>query len=294
MLLGGKHLLHGANGNGQVHYLIQQGFIIMKQVKRNCLVLLCGTAALLSQTTAIAATEYIASGTFFGASLQVTEFDEETGDEIFVDAFLDQEPINFGPSSSFSLRFTVDETADGNVPLFANVALFDDAVSGVSFDINGNNVVSNATPDAAQQFPGNASLNLSSRWSWSLFDESLALPSVTVINNMNFETIADLTPQFAFFALYDSTRQVYGNSFPLDLINLDINEFDGNEFSLSWLLDSSGDNGPNNDFNGDASYTVFGRIDSFSSVSEVPIPAAAWLFGSALIGLATTKKNLSS
>lgn len=266
----------------------------MKQVKLNFPVFLCGTVALLSQASAIAATEYIVSGSFFGDSLQVTEFDEETGDEIFVDAFLNQEPINFGPSSSFNLRFTVDETVEGRVPLFANVALFDNAVSDVSFDVNGNNIVSNATPDAAQQFPGNANLNLSARWSWSLFDEGLALPSITVINNMNFEPIVDLTPQFAFFALYDSTREVYGNSFPLDMINLDINQFDGNEFSLSWLLDTSGENGPNSDFNGGASYQVFGRIDSFSSVSQVPIPAAAWLFGAALIGLATSKKKLRS
>ena len=133
-------------------------------------------------------------------------------------------------------------------------------------------------------------------WLPSTSNVRKASPSKSWTSSMNilskqFSIIANSRLTFAFFALYDSTRQVYGSAFPLDLINLDLNQFDGNEFSISWLLDSSDDTGPGNEFNGDASYQVFGRIDSLQSVSQVPVPSAAWLFTSALVGLVVIKRK---
>lgn len=80
-------------------------------------------------------------------------------------------------------------------------------------------------------------------------------------------------------------------------------------FASSELLDSSSLTDPMNDFSGPGGPTFYlnfkldcctgsvdinGRIDSMVASSVVPVPAAAWLFGSALTGLGWLRKKQTS
>ena len=252
----------------------------------------CGAMlTLLVQQSAMAAiTDYVATGSFYGASLEVTNFDEQTGEEVFVDAFLSAQPLNLSASPSFTLTFSVDESVNGTVPIFSAVALFNNALSNVSLDINGVNVLTSTETDRVQQFPGNN--GFPSRWSWGLFAEDLALPAVEVFDSQTGEFITNLNAEFMNFALFDSTDTVYAGGFPIDLITASLGDFTSTDFSLFWGLSSGDENGdPFGDFAGDASYRVLGNIETLAVVSEVPVPAAAWLFLSAIGGLVASKRR---
>lgn len=101
----------------------------------------------------------------------------------------------------------------------------------------------------------------------------------------------------------DNSNLIFGNtvinatetelSFDFDLAGNDYMLFSGGTTELFWCLETSagGCNGPDSSehlgVNGLASYSVphTGEI-VFAAATVVPVPAAVWLFGSGLIGLA--------
>lgn len=242
---------------------------------------------MLSQQSAVAAiVDYTVTGSFYADSLEVAEFDEGADDYIPVDAFLGgPSPISF--SSPFTLSFSVDEATAGGTPIFNPVRLFDDAVSNVSLNINGINVLASTETETLQQFPGGNGYY--SRWGWSLSD-NIALPDVSVYRDSTGDFLTDLNANFINFALFNSTDSVFSGESHLNIITASLEDFTGTEFSVWWNMDFGDDDGePFGDF--DASYAMYGSIDSISSFSEVPLPAAAWLFMSAIGGLVVSKRK---
>lgn len=254
------------------------------------------------QSPAYALTDYLATGTFFGDSLEVFEyvFDPVTDnqEQVGVDAFIEAAPIPL-PSSTFSLSFSVDETVDGRVPLFSQSSFFDGAVSKISLDINGTNIFNSATEVATvAQFPGDFGGVLSASWGFSFFPESggFPLPDVSAIDNNTFEPLGTASAQGLSFRLFDSSRQIYsgdGVSF-LDMLTLELNDFDGTSLQLFWFNDFDeepefGEEPP------EINYTVFASIDSLTNLTAVPLPGGIWLLLSALSGVAVvTRRNQQS
>lgn len=79
--------------------------------------LLCALLATLFQRSALAATDYVVTGNFYGDLLEVTQDDGEP-----VDGFIyPQSP--FTPATSFTLRFSVDESVAGRSTIF-NPAIY--------------------------------------------------------------------------------------------------------------------------------------------------------------------------
>lgn len=252
---------------------------------------------IIFHSSAYALTDYIATGTFFGDSLEVIEYDDNTGDQIFIDAFLDSQP--FGFPATFSLSFTLDESVDGRVPLFSQTAFFDGAISNLSLDINGINVFSSATEVATVgQFPGDFQGLFDSRWGWSFFPDmgSIALPDISVTDNVTFEPLGTGSAQGFSFNLFDSTDQIFsGNgSSILDLISPDINDFDGTSLQLFWFNDFDeepefGEEPP------EINYTAFASIDTLTNLTAVPLPGGIWLLLSALSGFfVVARRNLDA
>ena len=244
------------------------------------------------QSSVHALTDYVATGTFIGDFLEVIQFDEDTGDEIFIDAFIDSSPFPI-PTSTYTLSFTVDESVDGRVPLFSQSAFFDGAVSNVSLDINGINVFTSTTElSTPSQFPGDFGGTLSASWGWSLFPEfaPFALPDLDAFDVNTFEPLGSISAQGFSFRLFDSSRQIYtGGSF-LDLITLDLSDFDVASFQLFWFNDFDeepefGDEPP------EINYTVFGSVDSLTNLSAVPLPGGIWLLMSGLAGFVVATRR---
>ena len=231
-------------------------------------------------------TSYTAQGHFFGTAIEAISFDDETGDETFLNAFVDSQPFDVS-MSTFTLRFSVDESVDGNIPLFSPSAFFSGAVSDVSLEINGSTVFDNAADVATPgQFPGDFGGTLAASWNWSFFPDpaDLLLSNLSVTDADTFEPLGSIVPQGFFFSLFDSSRTLYDGGSILDLITLDLNDFDSTSFQLFWGTDFSEE--PDFEFGEppEINYTVFGSIDSLTTTA-VPVPAALWLFGSAIFGL---------
>lgn len=250
------------------------------KTKINNVTLLVSLAALSFQQSAVAAmVDYTVTGQFYADSLQVTDQYDNP-----VNAFIHPQPVNI--SSSFTLNFRVDEDTIGTVPIFTAVANFWDAVSNVSLNINGSNVLTSTETGLLQQFPGDNGYY--SRWSWSLFSENIGLSDVMVFDAENFQQpLTTLNAQSINFALYDSTDTIYSSGFPDNIITASLGDFDSTEFSIWWGMNYDDPYG----FNGDASYTVYGTIDNISTVSAVPLPAAAWLFISGIGGLVVVSRR---
>lgn len=124
---------------------------------------------------------------------------------------------------------------------------------------------------------------------WSLSD-NIALPDVSVYRDSTSEFLTDLNANFINFALFNSADSVFSGESHLNIITASLEDFTGTEFSVWWNMDFGDDDGePFGDF--DASYAMYGSIDSISSFSEVPLPAAAWLFMSAIGGLVVSKRK---
>ena len=244
------------------------------------------------QPSTYALTDYVATGSFFGDSLEVIQYDFDTAEETFVDAFLDSQPFPIS-SSTFTLYFSVDESVDGNVPVFSPAAFFSGAVSNVSLEVNGVNVFSSPSEVATvSQFPGDFSGTLPAGWSWSLFPDSsdLSLPNLSVFDVDTFAPLGNATPQGFFFGLTDSARQIYGGGSFLDLISLNYPDFDGTSFQLFW--GSNFDDEPDFDEEPpEINYTVFGTVDSLTNLSAVPLPGGIWLLLSAMAGFVVANRR---
>ena len=265
---------------------------------------LCALLATLYQQSAVAATDYLVTGNFYGDLLEVTQYDEDAGDYLPLDAFIYPQPP-FTSATSFTLRFSVDESVAGHTSLFNPARYFNDAVSGISLDIDGTNVLTTSWTETVQQFPGDTvdGTSYPARWSWSLFpghsedpaEAFKTLAPLQVFGAEPFENpplLTTVNPAGINFALYDPTQTAYGASGQLDLITLtalELGKFPNKEFSIFWGVDYSGEGGPGG-FDGDATYTAFFNITSVTDVSEVPLPATAWLLMTALGGLAMRKK----
>ena len=241
--------------------------------------------------SAHALTDYVATGTFFGDFLEVIQYDYDTDEETFIDAFLDTQPFSIS-SSTFTLRFTVDESIDGNVPVFSPTAFFSGAISNVSLDINSMNVFdSDSELATVGQFPGDFQGLYSASWSWSLFPEIglISLPTLSAFDNNTFESLGTIVPQGFSFGLFDSTRQIYAGGF-LDMITLSLPDFDGTSFQLFWGVNFDeepefGDEPP------EINYAVYGSIDSLTNLSAVPLPGGIWLLLSAMTGLLVASRR---
>ena len=271
---------------------------------------LCALLATLYQPSAGAqqsvgtTTDYLVTGNFYADLLEVTQYDEESGDYLPLDAFIyPQSP--FTSATTFALRFSVDESVAGHTSLFNPARYFNGAVSGVSLDIDGTNVLTTSATETVQQFPGDTvdGTSYSARWSWSLFpgvpedpaEAFKTLDSLLVFGAEPFENpplLTNVIPLGINFALYDPTQTAYGASGHLDLITLtalELGKFPNKEFSIFWGVDYSGEGGPGG-FDGDATYTAFFNITSVTDVSAVPLPATVWLLMSALGGLVIRKQ----
>ncbi len=243
-------------------------------------------------SSAFAMTTYQASGSFFGDLLEATRFDEFLEEDVIIDAVVGVQPFDIA-SSTFTLDFTVDESIRGRVPVFSPAAFFDGAVTDITLAVNGVTVFSSVV-DVATPFQSRpVSLSLAETWGFSFFPDpmDLSLPDLNAFDFDTFEDLGSLSPQGFFFNLSDSTRSIYAGQSIIDMIMLDLNDFDSTTFQLFWQNDTSqetefGDSPP------DLNYTVFARVDSLtSSATVVPVPAAAWLFGSALIGFLVVKRR---
>ncbi len=271
---------------------------------------LCALLATLYQQPALAVTtDYLVTGNFYGDWLEVTQYDDDAGYELPLDAFIyPAQP--FTTATSFTLKFSVDESVAGHTSLFNPARYFNDAVSGVSLDINGVNELTTSLTEEVQQFPGDVvgGTPYSARWSWTLFpghsenssEAFKTLAPLMVFGAEPFENppfLTNVNPTGIDFALYDPSRTAYGAegepNGELDLITLtptELAKFPVREFSVFWDVDHSGEEGPGG-FDGSATYTAFFNIASVTTVSAVPLPAAAWLFLSALGGLVITKRK---
>ncbi len=244
------------------------------------------------QSSVYALTDYVATGSFFGDLLQVIEYDEDTGDETFIDAFLNSQPFPIS-ASTFSLSFTVDESIEGRVPVFSPSAFFDGAISNVSLDVNGINIFSSMTEVATvSQFPGDFQGLFSASWSWSLFPEfaPFSLPSLDAFDNNTFEPLGTITPQGFSFGLFDSTRQIYDGGSFLDMLTLNLVEYDATSLQLFWFNDFDeepefGEEQP------EINYTVFATIDSLTNLSAVPLPGGMWLLVSGITGFVVATRR---
>ncbi|MEM7465581.1 MAG: VPLPA-CTERM sorting domain-containing protein [Pseudomonadota bacterium] len=257
---------------------------------------IAGIAFLLGlfyQSTAQALTDYVATGSFFGDFLEVIQFDEFSGDETIIDAFINSQPFSI-PTSTFTLSFTVDDSFRGRVPLFSQASFFDGAISNVSIDINGANIFSSTTELATvSQFPGDFGGTLSANWGWSQFPEfePFALPTLDVFDNNTFEPLGTIDAQGFSFRLFDSTRQLYNGGSFLDMLSLDLADFDATSFQLFWANDFDeepefGDEPP------EINYTVFASIDTLTNVSVIPLPGGIWLLLSGITGfLVATRRT---
>ena len=242
------------------------------------------------QAPAHALTDYVAAGTFFADSLEVIQYvydpNEDTYEEFPIDAFIDTQPFPI-PSSTFTLGFTVDESIDGDVPVFSPSAFFRGAISNVTLDINGMSVFDNA-PEVATvaQFPGDFQGIFPASWGWSLFPESgsLPLPDLSAFDSNTSEPLGTISAQGFSFRLFDSTRQIYASVSFIDMIPLILSDFDDTSFQLSW--DGYSDEEPEfGEEPPEINYTVYGSIDSLTNISAVPLPGGIWLLLSALSGL---------
>ena len=249
---------------------------------------------LISQPSAMAMVEYVATGTFFGDSLEIEQYDYNTDEISYIDGFLNAPPFPL-PSSTFSLRFTVDDSFRGRVPLFSQSSFFDGAVSNVSLDINGSNVFSSSEEVATVgQFPGDFQGLYDASWFYSFFPPfgSINLPSLVAFDGDTFQELGTVIPDGFSFSLYDSTREIYQNTSFLDMLALDFDDFDSTSFQLFWSQDYSEEPPFNDeDVENDIYYTVFGSIDSLSTTSAVPLPAGIWLLLSAISGIAITARR---
>jgi hypothetical protein len=121
---------------------------------------------------------------------------------------------------------------------------------------------------------------------WNVFEDNAA---------QNYPFLTTVNPAGINFALYDPSQTAYGASGHLDLITLtpsELAKFPVREFSIFCdIVDYTGEGGGGYGFDGDALYQAFFSVDSVSIASEVPLPAAAWLFFSALGGLAIAKRK---
>lgn len=265
---------------------------------------LCALLTTLYQQSALAATDYLVTGNFYRDWLNVSS---DVGDPI--DALIYPPDVPFTPATSFTLKFSVDESVAGHTSYFNAARYFDDAVSEISLDINDSNVLTTSMLTQVQQFPGDTVQGISypARWSWTLFPgseepaEALNLSSLEVLGDQDglgfYTSLTNVNPVGIDFALYDPSQTAYGAggepNGELDLITLtptELGKFPYKEFSVFWNNFDSGEGG-HGGFNGSAEYTAYFTIASVTTVSAVPLPAAAWLFLSALGGLVITKRK---
>ncbi len=173
-------------------------------------------------------------------------------------------------------------------------ARFDDAISNVSLNIDGVTVITDMESmqtlirfdrfdGFVPEFPSRRDFNLSptdiSPWS---------LNPVTVFYQDPEDEFSlidiSLVPDFLSFGLFDSTGEVYvGFPFTNDVLDPVLSLFDSTSLRIFWFL---GDDFFDNCFDEecdvpDVFYTAFGTVDSITGGSPIPVPAAAWLFGSA-------------
>jgi len=110
------------------------------------------------------------------------------------------------------------------------------------------------------------------------------------INNGNTRVTATVTTDSQVFAFITQTQKLFDSDAQLGLAGLDYANFgfrgleggdttvfNGGAVDLSWHATSPGD------------WTRM--ITAFSPTAVVPVPAAAWLFGSGIIGLITTSRR---
>ena len=248
--------------------------------------LLAGTFAgallLAAQSPAMASNivSYEMSG-YFGTPGTLELEDAYSGDPV-TDAELLFDPFDY--MFSFNLSFDLDPHVSGYVPIFSPSAFFDDAVSNMSLNVDGNPYWSaDGTTYVAQTSPI-YDQTAPEIWSWSDFGSTFTNPDeLTVIDQFGFE-LTTLVPDGVGIHLADATRTLYDGQSLTDMLIFDGSEFTDMLMILSWevpeLYDPWGD--PINDYYG--YYELEGTIENVR-VSAVPVPAAAWLFGSGLLAL---------
>lgn len=190
------------------------------------------------------------------------------------------------PIRQFSANFRGAQTASTqnfhtnpmNTVNQVNLVADFDAILGLRFERPREFVLVEATLDRLEIFsinineeqlafetsPSSSNLELSLR-GFRLHIQGLSslFDGQDIPSDINFDSVQDL------HSLYTSNFQVPG-------------EFDGYAYLELFVEDSRNE-----------SFSIGYHLNQFSlaSVSEVPVPAAAWLFGSALIGLAGIKRK---
>ena len=248
--------------------------------------LLAGTFAgaflLAAQSQAIASNivSYEMSGYFSTPGTLYLE-DAYSGDPVS-DAALLSDPFDY--MFSFTLSFDLDPHVSGNIPAFSPSAFFYDAVSNMSMSVDGSPYWSSGDTTYVAQTEVLYDPTEPDHWSWSNFGGTFTDPDeLTVIDQFGSQ-LATMVPAGVGISLSDATRTLYDGQSLTDMLVFDGSEFTDMRMTLGWevpeLYDTWGD--PINDYYG--YYELTGTIESVY-VTAVPVPAAAWLFGSGLLAL---------
>ena len=241
-----------------------------------------GALLLAAQSPAMASNivSYEMSGYFITPGTLELE-DAYSGDPV-TDAALLSDPFDY--MLSFSLSFDIDPHVSGDIPVFSPSAFFYDAVSNMSMSVDGNPYWSSGDTTYVAQTEVLYDPTEPDHWSWYDFGGTFTNPDeLTVIDQFGIE-LATMVPAGVGISLSDATRTLYDGQSLTDMLIFDGSEFTDMRLILDWeipeLYDPYGD--PINDYYG--FYELEGTIDSVR-VTAVPVPAAAWLFGSGLLAL---------
>lgn len=225
---------------------------------------------LFATTATAAVTSYELSG-FFG--------EPGTFDASFSGSVM--EP--FALPTGFLLSFDVDDSVSGNSSIFFPATSFPGAASNLSLVVDGNPFPTifwtSPSAEVRQVFAGAPSPQ---RWTWSS-NQGTFYGSLTATGTSDGEPL-ELVGTGVDIDLIDLEREIYGTELAsTSLITLDPVAFNFGDIFLFWS--GSNDAGDFADFN------IRGTVTTISAVTAVPAPAAVWLLGTALVGVAGVARS---